>query len=150
MGLYDMSPVPKVLNTRGIVGVDRIASMSFSTINKLTYKDTDDQSNKSLNAGMKQLLKIFVMYTHRLTDDNLLPEDWNSNTIDASGFRRFRMSHEPHTRINCIYNNTDYKEVVTSALIASQTGINPTGATTGSNPTHPINVCNKHTTQLSE
>jgi hypothetical protein len=48
MGLYDMSAVPKVLNTRGIVGVDRIASMSFSTINKLTYKDTDDQSNKSL------------------------------------------------------------------------------------------------------
>jgi hypothetical protein len=46
MGLYDTLPVPYVLNIRGIVDVNRIASMNFHAIDKLTYKETDDQSNK--------------------------------------------------------------------------------------------------------
>jgi hypothetical protein len=118
MGFCDTSPVPEVLNVRSIIDVDGIASMSFTTIDKLTYKDPDDQSNKPLNAGDKQLLTIFVMYTHRLTDDILLPEDWNSNTIDANAFCRFQMLQEPHTGIDCLYNNTDYKEVIAAALHA--------------------------------
>jgi hypothetical protein len=36
MGLYNTLPVPEVLNARGIVDVDRIASMSFHIINKLS------------------------------------------------------------------------------------------------------------------
>jgi hypothetical protein len=146
--------MPDAFNMRGIidVDVDRIASMSFHTIDKLTYKDPDDQSNKQLIlARDKQLLKMFIVCTHRLNEDNLLPEDWNSHTIHSSRFWRFKMSQEPHTHIlNCVCNNTYHKYMAAAALNASQTGVNPTGGTKGSNPTHPINVLNKHTTLLSE
>jgi hypothetical protein len=60
------------------------------------------------------------------------------------------MSQEPHTCINCIYNNTDYRDVMAAALNAAQTGANPTNATMGSSSAHPIKVFNKHTTLLSE
>jgi hypothetical protein len=38
MGLYKTSPMPDLLSVRGIIDVEGIASMSFHTIDKLTYK----------------------------------------------------------------------------------------------------------------
>jgi hypothetical protein len=130
---------------KGIIDVDGIASMSFAIIDKLTYKDPDDNSTEPLNSGEKQLLKMFIVYTHRLSDDSALPEYWNNTTMDPKTFRKYRMSQEPHTRISCVYSNTDYKDVIAAAT--TTTAANPTGARSIANP---INVFNKNTTLLSE
>jgi hypothetical protein len=55
--------------------LDGIAFMSFAIIDKLTYKDPDeDNSTQPLNSGEKQLLKMFIVYNHRLSNDEALPE----------------------------------------------------------------------------
>jgi hypothetical protein len=55
------------------------------------------------------------------------------------------MSQEPHTRISCVYSNTDYKDAIAAAT--TTTASNPTGARSIANP---INLFNKNTTLLSE
>jgi hypothetical protein len=65
-----------VLNSQGIIDVEGIASMSFAIIDKITYKDPNDTTNKPLNTEDKQILKfLFIIYTHCLSEDNVLPED---------------------------------------------------------------------------
>jgi hypothetical protein len=119
--------------------------MSFAIIDKLTYKDPDDNSTQPLNSGEKQLLKMFIVYTHKLSDDDTLPDYWNNTTLDPKTFCKFRISQEPHTRISCVCNNTNYKDAIAAAT--STTAANPTGACSIANP---INVFNKNTTLLSE
>jgi hypothetical protein len=145
MGVHTGSQLPEILRSKGIIDVDGIASMRFAIIDKLTYKDPDDNSTQPLNSGEKQLLKMFIVYTHKLSDDDTLPDYWNSTTLDPKTSRKFRMSQEPHTRISCIYSNTDYKDAIAAAT--STTAANPTGARSIANP---INVFNKNTTLLSE
>jgi hypothetical protein len=88
---------------------------------------------------------MFIVYTRRLSDDDTIPEYWNNTTLDPKAFRKFRMSQEPHTRISCVYSNTNYKDAIAAAT--ATTAANPTGARS---ITNPINVFNKNTTLLSE
>jgi hypothetical protein len=78
MGVHTESQLlPEILRSKGIIDVDGIASMSFAIIDKLTYKDSDDNSTQPLNSGEKQLLKMSIVYTHRLSDDDTLLEYWS-------------------------------------------------------------------------
>jgi hypothetical protein len=138
MGVHTGSQLPEILRLKGIIDVDGIASMSFAIIDKLTYKDPDDNSTQPLNSGEKQLFKMFIVYTHRLSDDDTLPEYWNNTTLDPKTFRKFRMSQEPHTRISSVYSNTDYKDAI--AAVTTTTAANSTGARSIANP---INVVHK-------
>jgi hypothetical protein len=140
MGVHTGSQLPEILRLKGIIEVDGTASMSFAIIDKLTYKDPDDNSTQPLNSGEKQLLKMFIVYTHRLSDNDTLPEYWNNTTLDPKTIGKFRMSQEPHTCISCVYSNTDYKDAIAAATTT-------TGARSIANP---INVFNKNTTLLSE
>jgi hypothetical protein len=65
MGVHTGSQLPEILRSKGIIDVDGIVSMSFAIIDKLTYKDPDDNSTQPLNSGEKQLLEMFIMYTHK-------------------------------------------------------------------------------------
>jgi hypothetical protein len=145
MGVHTGSRLPEILRLKGIININGIASISFAVIDKLTYKDPDDNSTQPLNSGEKQLLKMFIVYTHRLSDNDAIPEYWNKTTLDPKTFRKFQMSQEPHTRISCVYSNTDYKDAIAAAT--TTTTANPTG--THSIANH-INVFNKNTTLLSE
>jgi hypothetical protein len=89
MGVHTGSQLPEILKSNSIIDVDGIASTSFAIIDKLTYKDPDDNSTQPLNSGEKQLLKLFIVYTHRLSDDDTLPEYWNSTTLDPKTFFKF-------------------------------------------------------------
>jgi hypothetical protein len=70
MGVSIASPLLGILGSWGIIDVDGIASMGFTVIHKLTYKD-DDGATKPLNTGEKKLLKMFIVYSHRLSEDDV-------------------------------------------------------------------------------
>jgi hypothetical protein len=89
MGVHTGSQLPEILRLKGIIDVDGIASVRFAIIGQLTYKDSDDNSTQPLNSGEKQLLKMFIVYTHRLSNDDALPEYWNNTTLDPKTSRKF-------------------------------------------------------------
>jgi hypothetical protein len=73
----------------------------------LTYKDSNHNNKKPLNAGDKQILKMFVIYTHRLSKDNVLLEDLNSTALSPSGLLPtvLDVTRTTHSYQSCLYQH---------------------------------------------
>ena len=148
--VHPESTLPLAIQEASVISPDDLASLSFHAIGNLKYTDPADNKSKPLNPGDKQLIRMFVAYTHHLHDLGLLPEDWDAAHIDPNDFRRFRMSSEVHTRVDCLHKNIDYKTVAQAAATALQ-GTNPPNVS-GSTPAMvpaAVQVFNKNTSLVS-
>ena len=127
MRLHQGTRLPDAVQYRNIVTVDDMIALPMKSIDEMKYKDDVENKVLSLNTGDRQILKIFITYVHKLNEEDRLPDEWTD--IDHKDFRRYHLSPEPITRIQCMYNGQDYQDVMAASRAAlTQTTATTTGA----------------------